>query len=73
MTWQVTAIYGSGTAQSTLVAAVDPTSKVLVEKAVGWFKTPFSRHVLLANADSGAPPPRPHHITSLRDHETTPT
>jgi len=49
---QVTAIYGSGTAQSTLVAAVDPTSKVLVEKAVGWFKTPFSRHVLLANADS---------------------
>ena len=49
---QVTAIYGSGTTQSTLVAAVDPASEVLTEKAVGWFKTPFSRHVLLANADS---------------------
>ena len=49
---QVTAIYGSGTPQSTLVAAVDPTSGKLVEKTVGWFKTVFSRHVLLANADS---------------------
>jgi HSP20 family molecular chaperone IbpA len=49
---QVTAIYGAGTPQSTLVAAVDPNTGTLVEKAVGWFKTPFSRHVLLANADS---------------------
>lgn len=49
---QVTAIYGAGTPQSTLVAALDPTSGQLTEKAVGWFKTPFSRHVLLANADS---------------------
>ena len=49
---QVTAIYGSGTPQSTLVAALDPTTGHLIEKAVGWFKTPFSRHVLLANADS---------------------
>lgn len=49
---QVTAIYGSGTPQTTLVAAQDPTSNRLVEKAVGWFKTPFSRHVLLANSDS---------------------
>ena len=49
---QVTAIYGSGTAQSTLVAASHPTDGKLVEKAVGWFKTPFSRHVLLANSDS---------------------
>ena len=49
---QVTAIYGSGTTQSTQVAAVDPASGQLVEKTVGWFKTAFSRHVLLANADS---------------------
>ena len=49
---QVTAIYGAGTPQSTLVAAVDPNTHTLIEKAVGWFKTPFSRHVLLANADS---------------------
>ena len=49
---QVTAIYGSGTTQSTQVAAVDPASGSLTEKTVGWFKTPFSRHVLLANADS---------------------
>ncbi len=49
---QVTAIYGTGTTQSTMVAASDPISGKLVEKTVGWFKTPFSRHVLLANADS---------------------
>jgi len=49
---QVTAIYGSGTPQTTLVAAVDPSTHKLIEKAVGWFKTPFSRHVLLANSDS---------------------
>jgi len=49
---QVTAIYGSGTPQTTLVAALDPSSGTLVEKSVGWFKTPFSRHVLLANSDS---------------------
>jgi len=49
---QVTAIYGAGTPQSTLVAALDPISDILVEKVVGWFKTPFSRHVLLANSDS---------------------
>ena len=49
---QVTAIYGAGTPQSTLVAAVDPNTGTLIEKAVDWFKTPFSRHVLLANADS---------------------
>lgn len=49
---QVTAIYGSGTMQSTKVAAQDPLSLELVEKTVGWFKTPFSRHLLLANADS---------------------
>jgi len=49
---QVTAIYGSGTPQTTLVAATDPATNTLVEKAVGWFKTPFSRHVLLANSDS---------------------
>ena len=48
----MTAIYGSGSLQTTLVAALDPTTNTIVEKAVGWFKTPFSRHVLLANSDS---------------------
>ncbi len=38
--------------QSTKVAAEDPMSGKLTEKTVGWFKTPFSRHVLLANNDS---------------------
>ena len=49
---QVTAIYGSGSLQTTLVAPLDPPPNTIVEKAVGWFKTPFSRHVLLANSDS---------------------
>ncbi|KAL1510272.1 hypothetical protein AB1Y20_006594 [Prymnesium parvum] len=49
---QVTAIYGQGTPQNTKVAAVDLVTHQLVEKSVGWFKTPFSRHVLLANHDS---------------------
>ena len=48
----MTAIYSSGTMQSTKVAAEDPISGKLTEKTVGWFKTPFSRHVLLANNDS---------------------
>ena len=49
---QVTTIYGTGTPQNTKVAAVDLVTHQLVEKSVGWFKTPFSRHVLLANHDS---------------------
>ena len=49
---QVTAIYGSGTMQHTKVAAIDAMTETLVEKTVAWFKTPFSRHVLLANHDS---------------------
>jgi len=49
---QVTTIYGTGLAQNTKVAATDLVSHALVEKSVGWFKTPFSRHVLLANHDS---------------------
>jgi len=49
---QVTGIYARGTMQSTKVAAEEPLSGELVEKSVSWFKTPFSRHVLLANHDS---------------------
>lgn len=49
---QVTQIYGSGKPQNTKVAAVNPVTGLLEEKAVIWFKTPYSRHVCLANADS---------------------
>jgi len=49
---QVTGIYSRGTMQNTKVAAEDPLHGKLTEKTVGWFKTPFSRHVLLANQDS---------------------
>ncbi|CAG9321049.1 unnamed protein product [Blepharisma stoltei] len=49
---QVTQIYGSGSTQSTKVAANSPESNELVEKSVSWFKTDYSRHVCLANADS---------------------
>lgn len=49
---QVTQIYGSGSTQQTRVAAISPKSGELVEKEVNWFKTEFSRHVCLVNADS---------------------
>lgn len=49
---QVTQIYGSGKSQNTKVAAVNPVTGVLEEKQVTWFKTPYSRHVCLANADT---------------------
>jgi len=49
---QVTQIYGSGRVQTTQVAAVNSNTGELEEKAVIWFKTPYSRHICLANADS---------------------
>lgn len=49
---QVTQIYGSGKPQNTKVAATNPATGLLEEKTVTWFKTPYSRHVCLANADS---------------------
>ncbi|CAG9331347.1 unnamed protein product [Blepharisma stoltei] len=49
---QVTQIYGSGSSLKTRVAAISSKTGDLVEKDVNWFKTEFSRHVCLANADS---------------------
>jgi HSP20 family molecular chaperone IbpA len=49
---QVTQIYGSGSVMKTRVAAINPTNNQLEEKDVSWFKTEFSRHICLANADS---------------------
>ena len=51
---QVTQIYGTGNVQRTKVAANNPITHRLQEKHVIWFKTPYSRHVLLANQDSKA-------------------
>tara|TARA_B110001452_G_scaffold95772_1_gene79124 strand:- start:1141 stop:2823 length:1683 start_codon:yes stop_codon:yes gene_type:complete len=48
---QVTYIYGSGKLQMTRVAAISPLTGQLEEKAVQWFKTDFSRHVVLAHKD----------------------
>lgn len=49
---QVTQIYGSGRIQTTQVAAENSITGELEEKPVTWFKTPYSRHICLANADS---------------------
>jgi HSP20 family molecular chaperone IbpA len=49
---QVTQIYGSGSIQRTKVAATNPKTQVLQEKEVVWFKTQYSRHISIANADS---------------------
>lgn len=49
---QVTSIYAVGTMQETRVAANNPVTGILEDKAVAWFKTPYSRHVLVANHDS---------------------
>lgn len=48
---QVTCIYGSGKLQMTRVAAISPQTGGLEEKAVQWFKTDFSRHVVLAHKE----------------------
>lgn len=49
---QVTQIYGSGSIQRTKVAALNPKTGVLQEKEVVWFKTQYSRHISIGNADS---------------------
>ena len=49
---QVTQIYGQGLEKITRVAAINPQTSKLEEKNVTWFKTEFTRHICLANADS---------------------
>jgi len=48
---QIMHVYGRGKLQTTRIAAVSPLSHELEEQDVQWFKTDFSRHVLLANED----------------------
>ena len=48
---QVTHVYGRGKLQTTRVAALNPATDSLEERDVQWFKTDFSRHVLLANEE----------------------
>mmetsp|Transcript_3483 Transcript_3483/g.5205 ORF Transcript_3483/g.5205 Transcript_3483/m.5205 type:complete len:700 (+) Transcript_3483:206-2305(+) len=48
---QVTHVYADGCNMNTMVAARDHTGQ-LKNKKVTWFKTRFSRHVILANHDS---------------------
>ena len=47
----MTCIYGSGKLQYTRVAAISPLTGQLEEKQVQWFKTDFSRHVVLAHKE----------------------
>ena len=53
-TWetQVKQIYQAGHEQKTKVAARNPLTGALEEKQVNWFKSPYTRHVCLANQDS---------------------
>ena len=48
---QIMHVYGKGKMQTTRIAAVNRLSGELEEHDVHWFKTDFSRHVLLANED----------------------
>ena len=48
---QILHVYGKGKMQTTRIAAVNPHTGELEEHDVRWFKTDFSRHVLLANED----------------------
>ena len=48
---QILHVYGRGKVQTTRIAAVNPSTGELEEKDVQWFKTDFSRHVILANED----------------------
>ena len=48
---QIMHIYGRGKLQTTRIAAVSKVTGELEEHDVQWFKTDFSRHVLLANED----------------------
>lgn len=44
-------MYGQGKSQTTRIAAANPATGELEEKDVSWFKTDFSRHVMLANEE----------------------
>ena len=48
---QIMHVYGRGKIQTTRIAAVSRLTGELEEHDVQWFKTDFSRHVLLANED----------------------
>ena len=48
---QIMHVYGKGKVQTTRIAAVNRLTGELEEHDVQWFKTDFSRHVLLANED----------------------
>ena len=48
---QILHVYGKGKMQMTRIAAVNRLTGELEEHDVQWFKTDFSRHVLLANED----------------------
>ena len=48
---QILYVYGQGKAQTTRIAAPNPKTGELEAKDVLWFKTDFSRHVILANED----------------------
>lgn len=48
---QIMHVYGRGKLQTTRIAALSRVTGELEEKDVQWFKTDFSRHVLLANED----------------------
>ena len=48
---QILFVYGRGKVQTTRIAALNPITGDLEEKDVLWFKTDFSRHVILANED----------------------
>jgi len=48
---QILYVYGQGKAQTTRIAAPNPKTGELEAKDVVWFKTDFSRHVILANED----------------------
>ena len=48
---QILFVYGRGKVQTTRIAALNPITGELEEKDVLWFKTDFSRHVILANED----------------------
>ena len=56
---QIMHVYGHGKLQTTRIAAVNPTTGELEEKDVQWFKTDFSRHILLANQDCELGVPHP--------------
>ena len=54
---QIMHVYGRGKLQTTRIAAISRLTGELEEQDVQWFKTDFSRHVLLAPSTSVATPP----------------